>query len=143
MATVHKILEKKGRAPYTIAPQITVFEALREMVEKNVGALIVMDGETFRGLFTERDYARKVMLRDRTSRDTYVHEILDNDYFTVTVSTPISDCMNIMTENSIRYLPVLDNGKLIGVISIGDVVKHIIEEQQFTLDQMQSYIHER
>lgn len=140
MATVNKILEKKGKSPYTIASSITVYDALKEMVERNVGALIVMDGEQFKGLFTERDYARKVMLQGKTSRETIVYEILDTDCITVELTTPIPYCMSLMTENSIRYLPVLDNGLLAGIISIGDVVKFIIDEQQFTLEQMQQYI---
>ncbi|MFN0274969.1 MAG: CBS domain-containing protein [Chitinophagales bacterium] len=140
MATVHKILEKKGKTPYTISSKLLVFDALKEMVERNVGALIVMDADTFKGLFSERDYARKVMLKGRTSRDTYVYEILEADCITVTPSTLITDCMNLMTDNSIRYLPVLENGKLAGIISIGDVVKYIIEDQQHTLKQLESYI---
>jgi CBS domain-containing protein len=140
MATVHKILEKKGTSAYTISSKTLVFDALKEMVEKNVGALIVMDGEAFKGLFSERDYARKVMLKGRTSRDTHVFEILDEDCITVSPGTAIKDCMNLMTENSIRYLPVLENGKLLGIISIGDVVKYIIDDQQYTLQQLENYI---
>ena len=140
MSTVHKILEKKGKSPHTISPDITVFEALKIMVERNVGALIVMNEETFVGLFTERDYARKVVLRDRTSKETLIREIMDENCETVNAATPIKDCMNLMTVNSIRYLPVVENGKLSGIISIGDVVKFIIEDQQYTLHQLESYI---
>ena len=142
MSTVHKILEKKSRSPHTIPQDITVFEALKLMVERNVGALIVMKDDNFVGLFTERDYARKVILRDRTSKETLVLEIMDTKCETINSSTLIKDCMNLMTDNSIRYLPVIDNGKLEGIISIGDVVKFIIEDQQFTLHQLESYIND-
>lgn len=140
MATVHKILEKKGKTPYTIQSSILVYDALREMVEKNVGALIVMEAGAFKGVFSERDYARKVMLKGKSSRDTYVYEILDEECITIAPATEIKDCMNLMTENSIRYLPVLENTVLVGIISIGDVVKYIIEDQQYTLRQLESYI---
>lgn len=140
MATVRKILEKKGTQPLTISASVTVFDALKEMVEKNVGSLIVMDGPVFLGLFSERDYARKVMLQGRTSRTTFLHEILDEDCVTVESTASIPDCMKLMIDNSIRYLPVVESGTLGGIISIGDVVKFIIDEQQFTLDQLQHYI---
>lgn len=140
MSTIHKILEKKGRNLHSVPSTVTVYEALKTMVEKNVGAIIIMDDTNFKGLFTERDYARKVMLKGRTSRDTQVHEILDKEYFSINLSTPINECMNLMSLHSLRYLPVLDGGLLVGIISVGDVVKYIIEDQQFTLQQMENYI---
>ncbi|MBC8048082.1 MAG: CBS domain-containing protein [Fimbriimonadaceae bacterium] len=140
MSTVHKILEKKGKELFSVPSSVTVYDALKEMAQRNIGAIIVMDGNVFKGLFTERDYARKVILRDRTSRDTFLHEVLDEDYFTVTTSTPINHCMNLITDHSIRYLPVLEDGEFIGLISVGDVVQYIIEDQQYTLHQMESYI---
>ena len=102
----------------------------------------VMRGDTFVGLFTERDYARKVVLKERTSKETQVNEIMDENCELVSSSTLIKDCMNIMTDNSIRYLPVLDDNNLMGIISIGDVVKYIIEDQQFTLSQLENYIND-
>ncbi len=142
MSTVHKILEKKRKTPFTIHPDISVYDALQKMMDNNIGALIVMRGDTFIGLFTERDYARKVVLKERTSRETQINEIMDENCELVSSNTLIKDCMNIMTENSIRYLPVLDDNKLTGIISIGDVVKYIIEDQQFTLSQLENYIND-
>ena len=142
MSTVHKILEKKSNIPHTIAPDITVFEALQIMVDRNVGALIVMKDGAFIGLFTERDYARKVVLRDRTSKETLIMEIMDEKCEIVAPSTLIKDCMNLMSDYSIRYLPVIEEGKLTGIISIGDVVKFIIEDQQYTLHQLENYIND-
>lgn len=140
MATVHKILEKKSKTALTVPISVTVFDALKQMVDNNVGALLVVDGEVLKGLFSERHYARKVILMDRSSRETMLHEILDSECVTVTPSTPIKDCMNLMSDHSIRYLPVLEDGRIRGIISIGDVVKYIIEDQEFTLHQLENYI---
>lgn len=140
MSAVHKILERKGNSIFSVSPDTTVYEALRQMVERNVGALIVMDGSTFKGIFTERDYARKVMLKGRTSHDTLVRDIVTEITSRVSPNTSIDDCMSLMTDHFQRYLPVFENDTLIGIISIGDVVKQFIEDQTFALQQLESYI---
>jgi CBS domain-containing protein len=140
MSTAYKIIELKGNAVHTISPDLTVYDALKEMVKENVGALIVMDGNTFKGIFTERDYARKVMLEGRTSRDTLVKDILDADCAVINLDTPIEECMQLMTSKYVRHLPVFDNGNLAGIISIGDLVKYIMEHQKFIINQLESYI---
>lgn len=139
MSTVNKILEKKGKPLFTITPLTSVY-ALQSLALHNIGALVVKDGERFCGVFTERDYARKVVLQDRNSRETNVQEIMDIDCETVSPTASIKDCMELMTTNSIRYLPVVDADKVIGIISIGDVIKSIIEDQAFTMQQMENYI---
>jgi CBS domain-containing protein len=142
MSAVHKILEKKGKPLLTITPETSVYHALESLATHNIGALVVKDGDRFCGVFTERDYARKVVLQDRNSRETTVKEIIDNDCETVSPSASIKDCMTLMTANSIRYLPVIDNGNILGIISVGDVVKYIIEDQAFVLQQMENYINQ-
>ena len=142
MSAVHKILDKKGKPLFTITPETSVYHAIETLAAHNIGALIVKDGDKFCGVFTERDYARKVVLQDRNSRETAVKEIIDNDAETVSSSASIKDCMTLMTANSIRYLPVVDDGKVLGIISIGDVVKYVIEEQAFALQQMENYINQ-
>ncbi len=140
MSTVNKILEKKGKPLFTITPLTSVYNALQSLALHNIGALVVKDGERFCGVFTERDYARKVVLQDRNSRETNVQEIMDTDCETVSPTASIKDCMELMTTNSIRYLPVIDADKVIGIISIGDVIKSVIEDQAFTMQQMENYI---
>ncbi len=140
MATVHKILEKKARPLFVTSPESSVYQAIQSLAEHNIGALIVKDGDRFVGVFTERDYARKIILQDRNSRETTVKDIMDTECETVTSNTSIQDCMELMTKNGIRYLPVIDNGSVLGIISIGDVVKSIIDDQAYTLQQMESYI---
>lgn len=140
MSTVNKILEKKGKPLFTITPLTSVYNALQSLATHNIGALVVKDGERFCGIFTERDYARKVVLQDRNSRETNVQEIMDIDCETVSPTASIKDCMELMNKNSIRYLPVIDADKVIGIISIGDVIKSVIEDQAFTMQQMENYI---
>ena len=140
MTTVKQILDSKGHQVYTISPRTTVFEALKQMGEKEVGALAVVDGQRLIGIISERDYARKVILRGRTSRDTLVYEIMTRDVITVDLEHTVEECMALMTERRIRHLPVLVNGRLSGMISIGDLVKAIIAEQQFTIELLETYI---
>ena len=137
---VHNILRAKGGTTYTITPDITVYEALEVMVEKNVSALVVMENERLAGIFTERDYARKVVLKGKTSKDTLIKEIMTEDLITVTPDNSIDSCMRLMTNRLIRHLPVVVEDRLVGIISIGDVVKYIIDEQKFIIENMEHYI---
>jgi CBS domain-containing protein len=140
MLTAQKLLERKGAQVYTIDAKSTVFEALRIMAERNVGALVVMDGETLIGIFSERDYARKVVLKDKFSRETEVREIMTPNPILVTPDTEVRECMRLMTDHQVRHLPVVERGGLVGVISIGDVVKWIIEDQADSIQFLERYI---
>ena len=140
MKTVKDVLDGKGYQVYSIAPTATVYEALKLMGEKEVGALAVTEGERLVGIVSERDYARKVILRGRTSRDTLVREILTGAVITTRLDQTVEECMALMTDRRIRHLPVVEAGKMIGMISIGDLVKSIIAEQQFIIEQLETYI---
>jgi CBS domain-containing protein len=142
MATVNHMLMLKGNDIYTISPDTTVLDALREMADKDVGALVVTRGDEIVGIFSERDYARKIALLGKSSRDTPVSEIMTGDVICVTPNQSADKCMAIMTDKRIRHLPVLDDdGRLAGLISIGDVVKTIISEQQVMINHLEDYIH--
>jgi CBS domain-containing protein len=138
--TVKQLLQVKGRDVWSVTPDASVYEALVYMAEKNVGALLVLDGEQLAGIFSERDYARKVVLRGKTSKDTPVADIMTSRVVYVRPDQTIEDCMALMTDKHIRHLPVLDQGEVVGVISIGDVVKAIISEQTFIIEQLENYI---
>ncbi len=140
MGTVNNILKAKGNTTFTIVPETMVYKALEIMVEKNVSALLVMENEKLAGIFTERDYARKVILKGKASKETKIAEIMTSDLITVAPDTSIDNCMRLMTGKHIRHLPVIENGQLAGIISIGDVVKYIIEEQKFIIENMEHYI---
>lgn len=141
MKTVADILKSKGISTvYSIPPSATVFEAVALMAEKNVGALLVMEGEKIVGMVTERDYARKVVLLARSSKATLLHEVMTPAVIYVRPDQTTEDCMALMTQSRIRHLPVMDNGQLVGLISIGDLVKGIMSEQTFIIEQLQSYI---
>lgn len=141
MTTVAEILKSKSHAAvYSVAPQDSVFQALRTMAEKEVGALLVLDGGTIAGIFTERDYARKLALRGRTSMDTPVRDVMTASVLCVRPNQTSEQCMQIMTGKRLRHLPVVDDGRLLGLISIGDLVKDIISEQQFIIEQLEHYI---
>lgn len=140
MKFVGEILSAKGSDVWSVTPQHTVFAALVLMAEKEVGALLVLDGESLVGIFSERDYARKVILEDKSSKDTSVSEVMSAPVFTVGPDQSIEDCMSLMTEKRARHLPVLEDGKLIGLISIGDVVKAVISEREAVIGQLESYI---
>ena len=139
--TIGAILNQKGSEIYSIAPDAMVFEAIEMMDAKNVGALLVMKGEELLGIISERDYTRKVFLRGKRSRETRVEEIMSRDVTITSPNEPVEKCMRLMTEKRIRHLPVVDNGKLRGVLSIGDLVKHIISTQSATIEHLESYIH--
>jgi CBS domain-containing protein len=140
MGNVRNLLQKKGTIVHSITPDSSVYDALEVLESKNLGALVVVqDGELI-GIFTERDYARKVVLKGRSSKDTCVGDIMTDRPIYVTPDNTIEDCMQIMTDKYIRHLPVVDNGRLIGVISIGDVVKYVIEEKNFIIENLEHYI---
>jgi CBS domain-containing protein len=141
MTKVAQILRSKSDSTvHSIVPTASVFDALKLMAEKNIGALLIMEGETIVGLLSERDYARKVVLLGRSSRETPVRDVMTCQVLYVGPQQTTEECMAVMTEKRLRHLPVLDDGKLIGLISIGDLVKDIISEQQFVIEQLQYYI---
>ncbi len=140
MKLVKHLLDAKGRDVLSIAPDATVLDAVKRMAEKSVGALLVMDGDRLLGIVTERDYARKVILRGRASDDTPVRDIMTADVLTTTSETTVQQCMNVVTNQRIRHLPVVDDGKVTGIISIGDLVKAIIADQQEEIEQLGQYI---
>jgi CBS domain-containing protein len=125
---------------YSVGPRDTVYDALRLMADRNIGAVLVRSGEQIDGIFSERDYARKVILLGKSSRDTLVSEIMTTRVVSVEPEWTAEQCMALMTEKRIRHLPVMEEGRLIGVISIGDVVRAVVDEQQFTIDSLQRYI---
>ena len=140
MGTVKHILEAKGNETITIAPDTIVYNALELMVEKNVSALLVMENEKLAGIFTERDYARKVVLKGKLSKETLIGDIMTRDLITVSPDSTIDECMELMTGKFIRHLPVVADDKLVGIISIGDVVRRIIQEQKSIIGHMEQYI---
>lgn len=140
MKTVADILQTKGREVWTINPDTIVFDALKIMADKNVGALMVLDGAEVAGILSERDYARKVILHGRSSRELEVREIMSTNVYFVGPKENIEDCMALFTNKRVRHLPVLQDGELIGIISIGDVVKAVIAEQEYTIKHLENYI---
>lgn len=140
MKFVTEILKTKGRDVWTVSPDSTVYDALQVMADKNVGALMVLENDEVVGVFSERDYARKVILKGKASKDTLVSEIMSTELVWVRPDQTIEVCMGLMTDKRIRHLAVLEEGRLVGVISIGDVVKAIISEQEFTIQQLEHYI---
>ena len=142
MKTVGDILNKKGGQVYSTTPHATVFDALNLMADHNVGALLVLDGKTIAGVVSERDYARKVILQGKSSRELPVSEVMSSRVITVTPSETMDGCMALMTDKHIRHLPVLDeNAELVGLVSIGDVVKGLIEEKLGEIRQLENYIY--
>ncbi|MCI0477664.1 MAG: CBS domain-containing protein [Anaerolineales bacterium] len=140
MSTVAQLLQEKGRAVWSIAPEATVYAALTLMAEKNVGALMVLEGSRVVGIISERDYARKVILKGKFSKDTLVREIMTDKVYFVRPEQTIEECMALMTAEHIRHLPVLADDQLVGVISIGDVVKVVISDKEFLIKQLEHYI---
>ena len=141
MKTAAQILQSKPhQAVHAITPAASVFDAVKMMADKGIGALLVLDGEVIAGIITERDYARKIILLGRSSKETPVTDIMTAKVLYVRPDQTSEECMALMTENRVRHLPVLDGGKLIGLISIGDLVKDIISDQRFTIDQLEQYI---
>jgi CBS domain-containing protein len=140
MKTVSELLQDKSGGVLSVTPESSVFEALKLMAEKNVGALLVMSGDALRGILSERDYARKVILLGKSSHDLAVRDIMSDKVVSVTPKQTVDDCMGLMTGHRIRHLPVIEGGRVIGVLSIGDLVKAVIKEQQQTIQQLESYI---
>src|SRR5436190_930938 len=140
MRKVSDILRRKGSRVVSIAPGTTVIEALGIMADKNIGSLVVVENDAFLGIMTERDYSRKVILKGRHSSDTPVEEIMTREFPPVKESDSIEHCMQLMSEHHIRYLPVIENGKLAGIISINDLVTETIQNQEETISHLQSYI---
>lgn len=138
--TVNQILNAKGKNVYSVLSTTTVYEALKVMGEKNIGAILVIDDNDLKGILSERDYARKIVLKDKSSKETFVHEIMESTVFSVKLSNNIEDCMELMSTKRIRHLPVLEDGIVVGIISISDVVKAIIEIQKDTIHHLNSYI---
>jgi len=141
MRKVAHILARKGKAVTTVLPQTTVIDALKMMADQNIGSIVVMENNTFSGIMTERDYSRKVVLKGRSSTDTTVADIMSADFPDISPSDSIEYCMQLMSERSLRYLPVFEKDKLAGIISITDVVTETILTQQETISHLQSYIH--
>jgi CBS domain-containing protein len=140
MTTVGSILQSKGSETWSITPDTLVFDALKVMAEKNIGALLVMSNDQLNGIFSERDYARKVVLKGASSHDIAVHHVMTSDVISVHPGQSIEDCMALMTGKHIRHLPVLEKNKLVGLISIGDVVKALISQHEDTIKQLENYI---
>lgn len=141
MKTVSQLLQVKGGSVWSVAPESSVFSALKMMAEKNVGALLVMQDGALRGILSERDYARKVILFGKSSHEMQVREIMSDKVICVGPLQTVDECMAVMSGKRIRHLPVLEGGKVIGMLSIGDLVKEVIAEQQLTIQQLESYIH--
>ena len=139
MRTIRQILAGKPDI-YSVAPQAKVYDALRTMADKNVGALVVVEEGRLVGIFSERDYARKVVLLGKSSHDTPVREIMTTKVVTIDPDRTAGECMALMTEKRFRHVPVMEGGRLVGVISIGDAVRAVVEEQAFTIQQLESYI---
>jgi CBS domain-containing protein len=140
MRSVKDILQEKGTQVYAISPDAKVYEALQLMADKNVGALMVMEGDRAVGLISERDYARKIVLKGKFSKDVPVHEIMTVDIVRIGPDRDVENCMELMTDNRVRHLPVFENNRLIGIISIGDIVKAIIEHKEEIIEQLENYI---
>lgn len=140
MTTVRQILDRKGCRVWSLHPGDTVYHAIKMLADKNVGALVVLDGNAMVGIVTERDYARNVFLKGRASPQTLVGEIMERNMVCVEPDKSVEECMAIMTARRVRHLPVIDDGELVGIISIGDLVKSIISDREFVIEQLEHYI---
>ena len=138
--SLNQFLRLKPRNVISISPDVNVIEALKLMAKENIGAVVVLQGDNLVGILSERDYARKVVLEGKTSSSTKVSEIMTTKVVTVEESQKVDDCMNIMTENHIRHLPVISGGKVLGLISIGDVLKQVMQQQKDLIEQLEAYI---
>lgn len=141
MTTVRHLLDQKSSTLWSVGPTATVYDAIAKMAEKNVGSMFVMDGDRLVGIITERHYARNVALKGKTSPTMLVKDIMDGDVLYVRPDYSVEDCMALMTEARVRHLPVLDDSKVIGIVSIGDLVKSIIADQKFAIEQLEHYVH--
>ncbi len=140
MSTVRNILQKKGNSVFSVSPDTSVYDALEDLEEKNLGGLVVVENGKLIGVFTERDYARKVILKGRSSKETSVRDIMSSRPIFVNPDNTLDECMQLMTDKFIRHLPVMENEELVGVISISDLVRHIIHEKEFIIQNLEHYI---
>ncbi|MBZ0072892.1 MAG: CBS domain-containing protein [Thiohalobacteraceae bacterium] len=140
MSTVRQVLEGKGFEVATVTPDVSVYDAIAVMVEKNIGSLVVLDGNHIVGMLSERDYVRKVALKGRMSKQTQVREIMTVQVPYASPDQTVEECMAVLTDQRVRHLPVMENGRLIGIISIGDLIKAIIDEHKFIVNQLIHYI---
>ena len=140
MKTVKNIAQNKSNEIYSVNPSTSVLDALQLMMDKNISALLVMENAQLKGIFTERDYARKIILQGKSSKQTLIQEVMTANLETIKLNSSIDQCMQIMTDKHIRHLPIVEDGKVAGMISIGDLVKFVIEDQKQTIEQLQSYI---
>jgi CBS domain-containing protein len=140
MRTVGDILDAKGSEIYSISPDATVYDALSRMAEKNVGAMLVFEGSDLVGLISERDYSRKTILKGRFSKETAVREIMTTELISVHPDEDIEECMELFTNKHVRHLPVVEEGKVVGLVSIGDIVKNIIDYKEFIIEELENYI---
>jgi CBS domain-containing protein len=140
MITIRHLLETKGYDVWSVKPDATVYEAIELLAEKNIGAVLVMDGDKLEGILSERDYARKLILKGRTSQDTEVRVVMTSDVITMRPDQTLEQCMALMTKKHVRHIPVIEDGKVIGVISIGDAVNATIANQEFLIEQLEKYI---
>ncbi|HEY0750667.1 MAG TPA: CBS domain-containing protein [Chitinophagaceae bacterium] len=141
MKKVSDILSRKGSKVISVLPQTRVIDALKVMADKNIGSVLVMEENKYFGLMTERDYSRKIVLKERSSTDTKVSEIMSENVPTVTLASTIDECMNLMSDKNIRYLPVMESGNVTGIVSISDVVKEMISSQQETISSLKDYLY--
>jgi CBS domain-containing protein len=140
MTTIRQLLREKGNKIYSVGPDSTVYDAIRKMADENIGSLVVMEGGKIVGIITERHYARNVVLKGRASPATRVRDIMENRVLYAQPDQSVEECMAIMTDKRVRHLPVIEQGKEIGLVSIGDLVKSIISDQKFTIDQLEHFI---
>ena len=140
MQTAKHLLERKGSQIYSVRPEDPVLAAIQQMADKHIGALLVMHGAELVGIVSERDYARKVILLGRSSAETPVSQVMSSPVITITPTQTLNECMQIVTQQRVRHLPVVEQGRVVGVLSIGDLVKAVIEEQQQQIEQLESYI---
>ena len=141
MKTINQILKSKSPEIYSVTRKTSVFDALTVMMNKNISALLIMENDVLLGIFSERDYARKIILQGKSSRETSIDDVMTKDLITISQHDSVDHCMQLMTDKHIRHLPIVDNGTVLGLISIGDIVKSVIEDQKQTIEQLQSYIH--
>jgi len=140
MNTVRQLLTTKNSNICSVSPQSAVYDALKIMADKDIGALLVLENDSLVGIFSERDYARKVMLKGKSSKDTAVGELMVKNVVYVSPKNKIEECMALMTDKRVRHLPVLEDGTLVGLVSIGDIVKEVISEQEYTIKELEKYI---
>ena len=140
MLTAGQFIEQTKRATWTLSSNNTVRQALQLMADKNIGAIVIKDQDKLTGIFSERDYARKVVLKGKNSTDTKLAEVMSKEVITISSDIQIDACMQLMTDKRVRHLPVVDNGKSIGIISIGDVVRPMIDEQKYLIEQLQKFV---